>query len=41
MDMAAVTSAIAAVDIGDAATAIMVVVVSVWAFRIVKGLVGR
>lgn len=40
MDMAAVVTAISAFDAGDAMTAIIVVVVGLWTFRVVKGLLG-
>jgi hypothetical protein len=40
MDMAAVTTEISAFDASDAMTAIITVVVSIWAFRTVRGLLG-
>lgn len=40
MDMTAVVAAIEAFDAGDAMTAVIVVVVGLWAFRIVRGMVG-
>lgn len=41
MDMAAVVTAIQAFDAGDAMAAIIVVVVGIWSFKVVKGLLGK
>ena len=40
MDMAAVVTSIQAFDAGDAMNAIIVVLVGLWAFKVVRGLIG-